>query len=126
MPMKLLTKEITKNLPALYSQEKVKDPQVIVKFFTPWTGWTWYATEGSPVCGECGNYDCTDPAHLGTLRDMMFFGLVDGQEVELGYFSLGELEGIRGPAGLRVERDLYWKPTPLSEVRKSIEKRHGG
>jgi hypothetical protein len=32
------------------------------------------------------------------------------------------MEGIRGPGGLRVERDLYWKPTPLSEVRKKIEK----
>jgi len=119
--MKMLTKEITKTLPALYSQENTPDPMVVVKFFTPWSNWTWYATEGSRVCGDCGCYDCKDPEHKSP-PDFMFFGLVDGHEAEVGYFSLGEMEGIRGPGGLRVERDLYWKPTPLSEVRKKIEK----
>ncbi|MCL6481523.1 MAG: DUF2958 domain-containing protein [Firmicutes bacterium] len=38
-------------------------------------------------------------------------------ESELGYFSLDELESIRGPLGLKVERDLYWKPVPLSKVK---------
>jgi hypothetical protein len=42
--------------------------------------------------------------------------LVDGFERELGYFSLDELEQLRGPLGLPVERDLYWKPTLLSEL----------
>ena len=119
--MKLLTKEILKSLPALYSQENVADPEVVVKFFSPWSSWTWYATEGSPVCGECGNYDCTDPKHGQAGKDFMFFGLVDGDDAELGYFSLEELEGIRGPVGLKIERDLYWKPTPLSEVQKSAK-----
>ena len=122
--MKLLTKEIVKNLPALYSQEKIEDPLVVLKFFVPWNSWTWYVTEGSQVCGECGMYDCNDPAHTVTPRDWMFFGLVEGQETEMGYFSLGELEGIRGPAGLKIERDLHWTPVPLSMVRKKIESRH--
>lgn len=121
MPMKLLTKKIIKDLPALYSQEKTPDPMVVLKFFCPWSGWTWYATEGSKVCGECGSYDCEDPGH-GTLGDFMFFGLVEGQDVELGYFSLGELTGIRGPGGLHIERDLYWEPALLSVVRNSIRK----
>ena len=38
-----------------------------------------------------------------------FFGLVDGHERELGYFSLAELKKIREPLGLPVDRDLYWK-----------------
>jgi len=38
------------------------------------------------------------------------------------YFSLSELESIRGPLGLKVERDLYWKPKTLSEVKKEISK----
>jgi Protein of unknown function (DUF2958) len=42
------------------------------------------------------------------------FGLVDGHERELGYFSLDELEDVRGSMGLRVERDLYFTPCPLS------------
>jgi len=33
--MKLLTKQILKRLPPLYSQEKVADPVAQVKFFNP-------------------------------------------------------------------------------------------
>lgn len=43
--MKLLTKELRRRLPPLYATESVKDPVAQVKFFTPWAGWTWYATE---------------------------------------------------------------------------------
>ncbi|MCL4488384.1 MAG: DUF2958 domain-containing protein [Chloroflexi bacterium] len=48
----------------------------------------------------------------------IFFGAVSGAEFEIGYFSLSELESLRGPLGLSVERDLYFKPTPLSQIRK--------
>ena len=41
--MKLLTKEIEKKLPKLYSQEKVENPVIIVKFFCPWNQWTWFS-----------------------------------------------------------------------------------
>ncbi len=81
-------------------------------------------TEGSQVCGECGMVDCNDPTHTVTPRDWMFFGLVEGQATEMGYVTLGELEGIRGLAGLKIERDLHWTPVPLSMVRKKIESRH--
>ena len=47
--MKLLTKQIIDDLPPLYSQENVDDPMVVVKFFCPWSNWTWYVVEGSPV-----------------------------------------------------------------------------
>ncbi len=96
--MKLLTKEIEKKLPKLYSQEKVSDPLCVVKYFTPDSNWTWYGIEYSP-------------------ETRLFFGLVDGFDKELGYFSLDELENIRGPYGLPVERDLWFKPTKLSELR---------
>jgi len=36
--------------------------------------------------------------------------------VELGYFSLKELEEIRGPLGLPIERDLDFEPKTLSEL----------
>ena len=97
--MKLLTAEILKALPPLYSQEKNPDPLVIVKFFTPWSNWTWYATEYSP-------------------EERTFFGLVVGLETELGYFNLDEMESIKGPAGLGIERDRGFHPTRLSEIRK--------
>ncbi len=85
-------------LPALYSQERVADPLVQAKFFTPDSSWTWYVLEYSPTERLC-------------------FGLVDGHELELGYFALAELESVRGPLGLHIERDLYFTPCPLSQVR---------
>ncbi len=95
--MKLLTEGIRKKLPALYAQDgKGGDALVSVKFFTPDSSWTWYATE----------FDGED----------MFFGLVDGHERELGYFSLAELQKVRGPMGLPIERDLHWKPKTLKEI----------
>ena len=54
--MKLLTEELKKQLPPLYSQENVKDPMVICKFFHPLSPLTWYAIEGSPVDAD-GYYD---------------------------------------------------------------------
>ena len=47
--MKLLTNTLRAVLPPLYSQGEVEDPTVWVKFFTPDSSWTWFATEGSPV-----------------------------------------------------------------------------
>lgn len=96
--MKLLTKELEKKLPPLYSTEKkTDDPVAVAKFFTPWTNWTWYAIEYDP-------------------EEKLFYGLVSGFVKEFGYFSLAELEEIRGPLGLRVERDRYWQPTPVSKI----------
>ena len=110
--IKLLTKELEKALPALYSQEKPPDPLVVCKFFTPDAGWTWFVIEGSPV--DDGGYCDTDKEKVGFL----FFGLVCGFDVELGYFLLSELETIRGKFGLPVERDRFFQPTRLSEVKK--------
>ena len=49
-------------------------------------------------------------------------GLVRGFEVELGYFSLDELDAnscnVKPLGG--VERDLYWRPKSLAEVRRGL------
>jgi hypothetical protein len=48
--MELLPKDIERLLPPLYSQEDKGDDAVAqIKFFTPWTGWTWYASEYDPA-----------------------------------------------------------------------------
>ena len=97
--MKLLTKEIQNILPKLFEQDsKGLNAIAYVKFFTPDSNWTWYATE----------FDGDDT----------FFGLVDGFCKELGYFSLSELENVRGPFGLKIERDLYFVPTTLEDLMK--------
>lgn len=110
--MNLLTEEIRKQLPPLYSGEEkgLDDAIAVVKFFTPDSGWTWYATEGSPV-DEAGYYDTDKPQ-----VDYLFFGLVDGFEREFGYFRLSELESIRGPLGLPIERDRFWTPTRIGDI----------
>ena len=95
--MKLLTEEIRSQLPPLGSQDgKGGKAIVYLKLFTPDSGWTFWATE----------YDGKDT----------FFGLVDGMEREFGYFSLSELESVRGPFGLPIERDIHWQPKTLEEI----------
>jgi hypothetical protein len=97
--VKLLTKEILAAFPAFGSTDGQGDSaKVIVKFFTPDSNWTWYATE----------FDGEDE----------FFGLVCGHETELGYFSLRELESVTGPTGLKIERDMYLSPTTIGEARE--------
>jgi hypothetical protein len=101
--MKLLTQEIRKKLPALYSQEDKGGKAVVhLKMFTPDSSYTFFATE----------FDGEDT----------FFGLVDGHEKELGYFSLKELESVKGPMGLPIERDLYWNPKTLEEIAPELFK----
>ena len=96
--MQLLTKEIIKNLPAMRETEgQGKEAIAQVKFFTPDSNWTWYGVE----------YDADQ---------RLFYGLVEGFAKELGYFSLDELEEIKGPFGLKVERDRSFAPTPLMNL----------
>lgn len=97
--MKLLTKEIIELFRKTGSQETVKDPLIIAKFFTPDSNWTWFATEYNEEEG-------------------MFFGLVHGLENEWGYFSLAELEMTRaGRFHLPIERDLHFTGKHISDVR---------
>jgi hypothetical protein len=110
--MKLLTQEIRRKLPPLYAQDgKGGKAVVYTKYFMPSSDWTWYASEGEPV---------TDDSDSGREVDFRFFGLVDGHCKELGYFVLSELEEVRGPMGLPIERDLYWKPKTLEEIAPEL------
>lgn len=109
--MDLLPEELRKLLPPLYSQEHVKDPMVICKFFHPLSGMTWYAIEGSPV-DEDGYFD-TDKEKI----DFLFFGWTAPDFSEPGYFSLNEMQAVR-VMGLGIERDEHFIPKRLSEVKK--------
>jgi len=97
---KLIPNDLIFTIPDLYSTENQQDPICHIKLFTPDANWTWYITELS----------IED-------RDTCF-GYVVGLESELGYFSLSEIEAVRGNLGLFVERDLGFTPTKLSEVKK--------
>ena len=86
--MKLMTKEIQNQMPALYETEGSETHRVYAKYFHPFSNWTWYAVEYDPT-------------------EKRFFGLVDGYAMEAGYFTLAELESYT-IGGLGIERDLHW------------------
>ena len=102
----LITDEIREQLPALgENEEQGLSALAQVKYFTPDSNWSWYAAE----------FDGED----------LFFGLVIGFEIELGYFSLQELQETRGPLGLQIERDLYYEPQSLAELRDQHRRERG-
>ena len=110
--MELLDAQTRSKLPPLYSQDgQGLKALAQVKYFTPDGQWTWYASEGSDV--DANGYMDTDKEKV----DYLFFGLVIGFEIELGYFSLSELSQARGALGLPIERDLHFKPKPLGELQ---------
>lgn len=99
--MKLLTKAIRRQLPPLYSQERLGGKAVAyLRLFSPDSAWTFWATE----------FDGRD----------LFFGLVEGHVKELGYFSLSELQRVKGPMNLPIVRDLHWQPKPLDQIAPEL------
>ena len=96
--MQLLTDKIKKALPSLYSTENTpfEDKQVVVKFFNPMGSQTWEIVEGSPE-GD----------------DWRLFGMCDlgFGSPELGYVMLSELEAIKLPFGMGIERDIAVGPS---------------
>jgi len=99
--MKLMTKELECLFKKYGCQDGSKDPVVVAKFFNPSGPGTWYATEYYP-------------------EERLFFGFVSihgDHNDEWGYFSLDELEAVRVPPfGLKIERDLWFEPQPISKV----------
>ena len=96
----LLTKKLKQRFKDVGSQESIKDPIIIAKFFNPAGAGTWYATEYDP-------------------ESRTFFGYVSifgDHNDELGYFALDELNEYRGQWGTKIERDLHFGEKQLSEV----------
>ncbi len=96
----LIAESILENIPDLYETERSINPICHIKLFTPDSQWTWYIIEFSKE----DKSTC--------------YGYIKGFESELGYFSLQELESIKGPLGLAIERDLSFSPTALEIIRK--------
>ena len=103
--MKLLTKEILKRFEALGSQESSDDPVVVVKFFNPTGGGTWFATE----------YDKINEIFFG------YVSLFNNHNNEWGSFSLTELESFTGSLGLGIERDMYAKEKTIGEWKTQMQ-----
>lgn len=92
--MKLINEEIIKRFKEypLYSQDgKGEESVVLVKYFNPCGAGTWLVTE----------------AELQENGDWLLFGYCHIQCFEWGYVLLSELENLKLPFGLTIERDLY-------------------
>lgn len=95
--MKLLTKELEEILEKypIGSQDGLGGNAIVIaKFFNPTGIGTWLITEAEKT--EDGDYEMFGYCHLG-----------DDNLAELGYIKLSELEKIKLPFGLSIERDLY-------------------
>jgi hypothetical protein len=92
--MDLMPDDIRARLLANGGTEEETDHVPVVKFFNPAGAETWLITEMMPH----------EPDIL--------FGLCDlgWQCPELGYVCLSELQGIKLPFGLGIERDLHFRP----------------
>lgn len=98
--MKLITKEIAKRTPEIGTNANKKPEDITIQFklFCPWSSWNWYISEANFETGE-------------------LFGYCVGFEKEWGYVDLNELLEIRGPGGLRIERDRFFDPVKFSELK---------
>lgn len=107
--MKLLTEKqkqtIAEKYPLRSQDNKQGNAVCVAKFFMD--GWTWYILEGS---FEDGDF-------------MMFGVVVNAWGNEYGYISFNELQNLTvyvntpiGKLPVKVERDLYFKPTRLENI----------
>jgi hypothetical protein len=107
--VKLITQEIEKKFeeyPIGSQDGKGGKAEVIAKFFNPTGVGTWYITEGTKQ--DNGDYEMFGYCHLG-----------DDNFAEFGTVMLSELQELKLPLGLEIERDLYMpKGTDLIQALK--------
>lgn len=99
----LIPDRLKGKIPRLYATDDgnpIGDKTAHLRFFFPMGAYTSYVLEHDPGTGD-----------LFTLTTM------DGRDWELGYASLEEIQSIQ-IRGLKVERDLYFKPAPLKNIQE--------
>jgi len=101
--MKLLTETIKNKAFEQYKLGADMEQMVVAKFFSPVGAWTWYLMNIDPTdCDYC-------------------WGVVKGNEVETGSFSLSELQNLKLPLNLGIERDLSFKPMKAIDVFNKLK-----
>lgn len=114
--MMLITKAIATKLAAAdqsYVDSGETPQQVLVKFFCPWGAATWWIVQGTPIDAN------GEPTTADKAKDWHMFGFADmgdHRSAELGYTLLSQLTEIRGPFGLKIERDRHYNGSTLKEV----------
>jgi hypothetical protein len=101
--MKLLTKKIKKDAKKQYKFGSDLTQMVVAKFFNPVGSGTWYLMNMDEDEDYC-------------------WGIVDWMACEMGSFSMKELESVKLPLGLGIERDLYFEPIKAETLWDSIKR----
>ena len=101
--MKLLTKKIKEQATKQYSKKSDMEQMVVAKYFDAMGDWKWFLMNMDKDEDYC-------------------WGIVKGNAVEMGSFSMRELEDIHLPFGLTIERDLMFEPMKASEVWEQLNK----
>ena len=99
--MKLLTKKIKEQATKQYDKGSDMEQMVVAKYFDPMGSWKWFLMNMHKDEDYC-------------------WGIVKGFEVEMGSFSMNELEDMHLPFGLTIERDLMFEPMKASEVWEQL------
>ena len=95
--MKLMTKAIQEQAEKQYDEGSDMEQNVVAKYFDPMGSWKWFLMNKKKDDSYC-------------------WGIVKGFEVEMGSFSIDELESIKLPLGMKIERDLYFEPMKAKDV----------
>ena len=91
---KFITAEILDTAEKIGRQEG-ENAEIIVKYFLPWSGWTWYLTEID--------------------SDWIAYWYTIGNESEWGSVSLEELETLNAK-WMVVERDLFFTDKKIKDI----------
>ncbi len=98
MDNRLIAEIKKREIPPLYTQENTADPMIYLEISLLQFPWRWYVSE----------------CEIEESGDVLFFGFVNGDFDEWGYFRLSEMEDTRCP--LLVSYDF--KPLPFSKLKK--------
>ena len=94
-----MTKEIKEKAQKQFDDGSDMEQMVVAKYFDAMGGWKWFMMNMDKV-----EYYC--------------WGIVKGHEVEMGSFSIKELQSMSP----RIQRDLYFEPVKASEVWEQLNK----
>ena len=105
----LLTAALKRKLPPLMGQDGKGDDAIVhVKLFCPYSDFTWYLTEYDPKDNQAFGV-----AYQALMVDQLPAG-------EFGYISIEELENMHRNGLPLIERDLYFTPTTVGEIRAKL------
>lgn len=101
--MELMTKELEEVFSKQGATESKSEEEIMVRAHYFAGSWDWWVAKFYP-------------------KNRIFFGLVRGQEVQVGYFSLNEMEKFSCNVIARggIEWDRRWQPRSLAAVREEL------